>query len=109
VLLNFSGQTDELCAWLGQQTQKCSAIKMPSGVDRLHGPSSCATVSFLFSRDLLSNVFSVDTVNMKKIFADEQEKCFYIPAYQRPYSWKKVIFQVQSNLLFLTLLLDAFY
>lgn len=37
----------------------------------------------------IKNVFSVDTVNMKKLFADEQEKCFYIPAYQRPYSWKK--------------------
>ncbi|CAC9596859.1 hypothetical protein [uncultured Gammaproteobacteria bacterium] len=37
----------------------------------------------------IKNVFSVDTVNMKKLFADEREKCFYIPAYQRPYSWKK--------------------
>lgn len=37
----------------------------------------------------IKNVFEVDTVNMKKLFADEQEKCFYIPAYQRPYSWKK--------------------
>ncbi len=37
----------------------------------------------------IKNVFSVDTVNMKKLFVDEQEKCFYIPAYQRPYSWKK--------------------
>jgi uncharacterized protein with ParB-like and HNH nuclease domain len=58
----------------------------------------------------IKNVFSVDTVNMKKLFADEQEKCFYIPAYQRPYSWKKDdINQVQSNLLFLTLLLHALY
>jgi uncharacterized protein with ParB-like and HNH nuclease domain len=37
----------------------------------------------------IKNVFGVDTVNMKKLFADEMEKCFYIPAYQRPYSWKK--------------------
>jgi uncharacterized protein with ParB-like and HNH nuclease domain len=26
---------------------------------------------------------------MQKLFAGEKEKCFYIPAYQRPYSWKK--------------------
>jgi hypothetical protein len=37
----------------------------------------------------IENVFTVDTVNMKKLFADDQEKCFYIPAYQRPYSWQK--------------------
>jgi len=37
----------------------------------------------------IENVFTVDTVNMKKLFADDLEKCFYIPAYQRPYSWQK--------------------
>jgi exosome complex RNA-binding protein Rrp42 (RNase PH superfamily) len=26
----------------------------------------------------IKNVFSVDTVNMKKLFVDEGEKCFYI-------------------------------
>lgn len=36
----------------------------------------------------IKNVFDVRTVDVAEIFAD-QEKCFYIPAYQRPYSWKK--------------------
>ena len=36
---------------------------------------------------IIKNVFEVETVDMKEIFANNQEKCFYIPAYQRPYSW----------------------
>ncbi len=35
----------------------------------------------------VNNVFEVTTVDMKEVFANNQEKCFYIPAYQRPYSW----------------------
>ncbi len=37
----------------------------------------------------IDNVFSVETVDIKKVFANDSEKCFYIPAYQRPYSWDK--------------------
>ena len=37
----------------------------------------------------IKNVFDVKTVDMTELFANAQEKCFYIPAYQRPYSWKK--------------------
>ncbi len=37
----------------------------------------------------IGNVFSVRTVDIKEVFANDNEKCFYIPAYQRPYSWGK--------------------
>ncbi len=37
----------------------------------------------------IENVFGIEINNMKKLFSDDLEKCFYIPAYQRPYSWDK--------------------
>jgi len=37
----------------------------------------------------ITNIFGIEITNIKKLFCDDQEKCFYIPAYQRPYSWDK--------------------
>ncbi|SMM99261.1 hypothetical protein SPONL_496 [uncultured Candidatus Thioglobus sp.] len=37
----------------------------------------------------INNVFEVKTVDIKEVFSNNSEKCFYIPAYQRPYSWDK--------------------
>ena len=36
----------------------------------------------------IDNVFNVRTIDLKEIFVNNQSKCYYIPAYQRPYSWE---------------------
>ncbi len=35
----------------------------------------------------IGNIFNVYIRDMKQLFSDDQGKCFFIPAYQRPYTW----------------------
>ena len=36
----------------------------------------------------LNNLFDVEIEDLKELFVNDSSKCFYIPAYQRPYSWE---------------------
>ncbi|WP_369151269.1 DUF262 domain-containing protein [Candidatus Thiodubiliella endoseptemdiera] len=37
----------------------------------------------------IENLFTVEPKNIQSLFTDKPGKSFYIPAYQRPYSWEK--------------------